>query len=63
MAQVFGDDRLAADINRGSIDHIAMPKMPALGVYALIHRYFDISTPQSYGTPFDGPQLSLNLRL
>lgn len=56
-------NRLAADIDRGSIDPSALPKMPVLGAYALIHWCFDTSMLQGYGFPFDRPHLTFYQRL
>jgi hypothetical protein len=55
--------RLSADIDRGCIDSPAMPKMSALGAYALIHWCFDTSALQGYGFPFDCPHLMFYRRL
>jgi hypothetical protein len=68
LEKVIGNDdrtvcRLAADIDRGCIDPPAMPKMPALGAYALIHWSFDTSALAGYGFPFDCPHLTFYRRL
>ncbi|MFC1857642.1 transposase [Thermodesulfobacteriota bacterium] len=55
--------RLVADIDSGCIDSPAIPKMPALGAYALIHWCFDTSALQGYGFPFDCLHLTFFRRL
>lgn len=54
---------LSADIEGGIAGSEAMPKMPALKAYALIHWCLDISGLQGYGFPFDRPHLIFYQRL
>jgi hypothetical protein len=68
LKKLIGEDdssvrRLATDIDRGSIDPLALPKVPLLGAYALIHWCFDTSALDGYGFPFDCPHLIFYRRL
>ena len=68
LKKLIGSDeepvrRLAADIDCGSIDLPALPKVPMIGAYALIHWCLDTSALEGYGFPFDRPHLIFYRRL
>ena len=68
LSKLIGEDersvrRLAAGIDRGRMDPLALPKAPALAAYALMHWCLDTSTLDGYGFPFDRPHLGFYRRL
>ena len=69
LSKLMGEDEpgvdrlLAAGIDSGRLDPLAVPNLPALSAYALMHWCLDSSILDGYGFPFDRPHLSFYQRL
>jgi hypothetical protein len=69
LSKLMGEDErgvdrlLAAGIDSGRLDPLAVPNLPALSAYALMHWCLDRSMLDGYGFPFDRPHLSFYQRL